>query len=195
MIVNLQGMHITDNQLKCIFTYFSELRKTILLMTLVVQKMSLQRKSVKVEKTMEGERNAKPRKNQGIVFSIEWYPKNKHHIWYWVCTKRPLAEIYAWHVGLCVCLVVNKGLRWEYKKVFLVYNRPGSDIVDSDDEEDTSSKARRKPKKKQVKESVEGLSAKQKRKVVSKATISDTDSSDSGGDVTGTGQNTAASTR
>lgn len=62
---------------------------------------------------------------------------------------------------------------------------------DSDDEGVGSSRSRKKPKK-QVPQSEEGLSAKQRRKVVSKATISDTDSSEDGGDRTGTGQNTAS---
>ena len=72
--------------------------------------------------------------------------------------------------------------------------RGGTDIVDSDDDGEAPSKSRRKPKKKPVKESAEGLSAKQRRKVVSKATISDTDSSESGGEK-GTGPNTANSSR
>lgn len=77
--------------------------------------------------------------------------------------------------------------------MFLVSNRGGNAEDDSDDDDEGApNKSRSKPKKKQGKQSVEGLSAKQRRKVVSKATISDTDSSDSGGDRTGTGQNTAS---
>ena len=71
--------------------------------------------------------------------------------------------------------------------------RGGDEVDDSDDEGGAApSRSRKKPKKKQVPQSEEGLSAKQRRKVVSKATISDTDSSDDGGDNTGTGQNTAS---
>ncbi|XP_067928007.1 RNA polymerase-associated protein CTR9 homolog [Watersipora subatra] len=65
------------------------------------------------------------------------------------------------------------------------------DNKDTDDEESTSNQKRRKLKKKAPKDIGEGLSAKQRRKVVSKATISDSDSSAIDGEK-GTGQNTVS---
>lgn len=52
---------------------------------------------------------------------------------------------------------------------------------ETDDEDAGTSQPKRKKKDKKVEEGSLGLSAKQRKKVVSKATISDTDSSDDAG--------------
>lgn len=70
----------------------------------------------------------------------------------------------------------------------------GQNLGDTDDEEGSAPpRSKKKSKVSNISDAnVEGLSAKQRRKVVSKATISDTDSSDNDGAAAGTQDITSA---